>query len=161
MLNGILKGFAGVVVGVAALALSEEHPAGGVDAGKKKAEVVKEGVLVCVGCHLEKEHGASAQCTLHAKHAQGLLAPDGSLWTLLDTARGHTLVTDRKLLGKPIRLHGWGFPKAQVLEAHRYDLKEGEAWVAYDYCKECGGFEKGDNQGKDLCAGCQTGEGCK
>ena len=143
------------VVALAALALGAE-----LDKAARK-EVLIEGQLVCVGCHLEKQYGAQAQCTLYAKHAQGLLAADGTLWTLLDTARGHYLVTDKKLLGKPIRLHGWSFPKTQVLEGHRYDLKEGEAWVAFDYCKSCGGFEKGANKGKDLCEGCQSGEGCE
>ena len=38
--------------------------------------------------------------------------------------------------------------------------KEGDAFTQYDFCKNCG-FEKGDNKGKDLCEGCQSGEGCK
>lgn len=143
------------ILAVAAVALAAEG-----DGKPGRTEVSKEGTLVCVGCHLEKRHGARAQCTLYSKHAQGLLASDGALWTFLDNTRGHELVTNRKLLGKPVRVHGWGFPGAQVLEARRYDLREGEAWTAYDFCRNCG-WERGNHDGKDLCGGCETGEGCK
>ncbi len=139
-------GFAVVLLGLFAAVVAEE--------AAKKETVVKEGQIVCVGCHLEKQYGAEAQCTLYAKHAQGLLAADGTLWTFLDNTRGHSFITEKKLLGKPIRVHACAFPKAQVLEALTYELKEGEAWVAYDFCKNCG-WEKGDHKGKDLCRDCE------
>ena len=145
-MRDILKGLAVVVLAAAAVALGAEP--------SKKEPVVKEGEIVCVGCHLEKEFGAEPQCTLYAKHAQGFLASDGTLWTVLDNTRGHHLVTEKKLQGKPMRFHGYAFPKTQVLEARTYELKEGDAWVAYDYCRECG-WEKGDNKGLDLCEDCQ------
>ncbi len=146
----------GLVGGIAAVLAAA---AGGAEGTVQKEETVKEGQLVCVGCHLEKEHQAQAQCTLYGKHAQGLLAADGSVWTLLDNARGHCLVTDRKLAGKPIRIHGWGFPKTQILEVRTFELKKGDRWVGYDYCKNCG-FEEGDNHGKDLCGGCLGDGSC-
>ena len=34
-------------------------------------------------------------------------------------------------------------------------FKEGDKWVAYDYCKTCG-FEPGDNKDKDLCDDCKN-----
>lgn len=142
---------ASVLAGMIAVAAFADAPKGA------KEEIVKEGQLVCVGCHLQKEHGADAQCTLYAKHAQGLLASDGTLWTLIDNTRGHAFVTDKKLAGKPIRIHGWAFPKTQVLEIHRYDLQEGGKWAAYDYCKTCG-WEPGDHKGKDLCEDCESGK---
>lgn len=112
------------------------------------------GTLVCIGCTLEQqEGGADAQCTLHAKHAQGLLASDGTLWTFVDNARGHLLITKDKLRGKEVKLLGWKFPKAQYLEVSKYQVKEGDKWVAYDYCKTCG-FEPGDYQDRDVCADC-------
>ncbi len=131
-------------------------PPGGTATGagaktKQKAEVA--GTVVCVGCHLEKGHGAVAECTLHSRHAQGIVAEDGRLLTFLDNARGHALVADGKLSGKTLRVEGFVFPKAHVLEVTRYAVREGDAYVLYDYCKLCG-FEKGDNQGRDLCADC-------
>ncbi len=135
----------------AIVAVRADEPAAPPAEGKQKAEIV--GTVVCVGCHLEKEHGAVAECTLHSKHAQGLLAEDGRLFTFLHNARGHTLVTDKKLLGKTLKVEGFTFPKAQVLEITRYSVKDGNAYVLWDYCKLCG-FEKGDNQGRDLCTDC-------
>lgn len=127
------------------------------DAGKKrelKDRVEVEGTIVCIGCTLEKTAGADAQCTLHAKHAQGLLGKDGLLYTLLDNAKGHIVMTNDKLRGKDVKLIGWKFPKSQVIEVSKYQLKEGEKWVLWDYCKTCG-FEKGDNKDTDLCDDCK------
>ena len=123
------------------------------DAKAAKKKEALTGRLVCIGCHLEKEFGADAQCTLHAKHAQGFLADDGTLYTILDNGRGHILITEKKLLDAPIRLECFTFPKTQVLEAIRFSKKDGEKWVQYDYCKNCG-FEPGDHAGRDLCDDC-------
>jgi hypothetical protein len=94
------------------------------------------GKIVCVGCTLEnQEGGANAQCTLHAKHAQGLLMADGTLWTFVDNAKGHLVITDTKLKDKEVKVLGWKFPKAQYIELSKYQVKEGDKWVPYDYCK--------------------------
>jgi len=119
---------------------------------KDRVEVA--GKIVCIGCTLEKEAGADAQCTLHAKHAQGLLAADGSLWTLVDNAKGHLVITNGKLKDKEVKILGWKFPKGQYLEVSKYQVKEGDKWVAWDYCKTCG-FEPGDNKDLDLCDDCK------
>lgn len=109
------------------------------------------GKIVCIGCQLQNQAGgASSECTLHAKHAQGLLTDDGWLWTFVDNTKGHHLITEKKLLGKEIKVFGWTFPKTKYIEVSKYALKEGDEWVAYDYCKVCG-FEPGDNKDTDLC----------
>jgi hypothetical protein len=118
---------------------------------KDRVEIT--GKIVCVGCTLEKESGADAQCTLHSKHAQGLQGSDGLLYTFLDNAKGHVVATNDKLRGKDVKVLGWKYPKSQVLEISKYQVKEGDKWVAYDYCKTCG-FEPGDNKDKDLCEDC-------
>ena len=118
---------------------------------KDRVEIV--GKIVCIGCTLEKEAGADAQCTLHSKHAQGLKAADGTLWTLVDNAKGHIVATNGKLRDKEVKVLGWKFPKGQYIEVSKYQVKEGDKWVAYDYCKTCG-FEPGDNKDKDLCEDC-------
>ena len=126
------------------------------DAKKRelKDRVEIEGSIVCVGCTLEKGSGADAQCTLHAKHAQGLLGKDGMLYTFLDNAKGHIVMTNDKLRGKEVKILGWTYPKSQVIEIFKYQVKEGDKWVAFDYCKTCG-FEKGDNKDLDLCDDCK------
>ena len=138
------------VVATGLRALAEEETQVAKRAFEDRKEYV--GTIVCLGCELEKR-GADAQCTLHAAHAQGLLAEDGTLWTFIDNARGHHLITNKKLLGQPIKVVGWKFPKAQYIEAHSYYVKKGEEWVHWDYCRVCG-FEPGDHAGKDLCPGC-------
>ena len=127
------------------------------DAAKKrdlKDRVETAGTIVCLGCTLEKQAGADAQCTLHAKHAQGLLAGDRTLYTFVDNAKGHFLITNDKLRGKEVKILGWKYPKSNYIEISKYQVKEGDKWVAWDYCKTCG-FEKGDNKDSDLCEDCK------
>lgn len=101
---------------------------------KDRVEVA--GKVVCIGCTLEnQEGGANSQCTLHAKHAQGLLASDGTLWTFVDNAKGHGVITNAKLKDKDVKILGWKFAKAQYLEVSKYQIKEGDKWAPYDYCK--------------------------
>lgn len=140
-----------LVVALASIFIASAHAQEKAPAKKQKVEVA--GKLVCIGCHLEKEYGAEAQCTLHAKHAQGFLAEDGTIYTLLDNGRGHILITEKKLAATSLKLEAYSFPKAQVLEVIRFSKKDGEKWAQFDYCKNCG-FEQGDNSGKDLCEDC-------
>ncbi len=94
------------------------------------------GKIVCIGCTLENQDGgANAQCTLHAKHALGLLASDGTLWTFVDNAKGHLVITNAKLRDKEVKVLGWKFPKTQYVEVSKYQVKDGDKWVPYDYCK--------------------------
>lgn len=119
-----------------------------------KDRVEIPGTVVCIGCTLAKESGADAQCTLHAKHTQGLQTADGTLWTFVDNARGHVVMTNDKLRGKEVKVFGWKYPKSQYVEVWKYQVKEGDKWIAYDYCKTCG-FEKGDQKDADLCDDCR------
>ncbi len=113
------------------------------------------GKIVCIGCQLQQQNGgANSMCTLHSKHAQGLLMKDGTLWTFVDNNRGHHAITTKKLLGKTVKVFGWSFPKAQYIEFSKYQLQKGEKWIAFDYCKVCG-FEEGDHGDSDLCEECR------
>lgn len=119
---------------------------------KDRADI--PGTIVCIGCTLEKEAGADAQCTLHSKHAQGLLMADGALWTFVDNAKGHLVAGNDKLRGKEVKIFGWKYAKSQYIEVFKYQVKDGDKWIAWDYCKTCG-FEKGDNKDTDLCEDCK------
>ena len=137
------------LAGLAALAQEESKPR------ENKDRTESTGKIVCIGCHLRNQPGgANSECTLHSKHAQGLVTEDGWLWTFVDNAKGHHLITDKELLGKEIKVFGWTFPKSRYIEVSKFKLKEGDGWVAYDYCKVCG-FEPGDNQDTDLCDDCR------
>lgn len=120
-------------VALSALAQDTPRPPGKRDL-KDRVEI--PGTIVCIGCTLEKEAGgADSQCTLHAKHAQGLLLPDGTLWTFVNNAKGHSVITNEKLRGKEVKVFGWKFPKAQYIELSKYQVKDNGKWVAYDFCK--------------------------
>jgi len=133
--------------------------AGTEDKGTKRTlenRKVFPGQIACIGCTLKKR-GADPQCTLHAKHAQGLLAADGTLWTFVDDARGHAVIRNKELKGAQVRIHGWTFPKAQYIQVSKFERRVGDAWVMYDYCTVCG-FEEGDHDGSDLCEDCREDE---
>jgi len=116
--------------------------------------VVVEGKIACVGCSIQAlDPEADPQCTLHAKHAQGLVAVDGTIFSFLDNGRGHILITDPKWKGKEVKILGWKLPKSQIVEISKFQLKDGGKWVDYDYCKTCG-FEPGDYKDKGICSEC-------
>ena len=133
----------GKVMRILVIALSVLLVAGalgqdGDKAPKKRAmkdRVWAEGKIVCIGCSLAAEYGVDAQCTLHAKHAQGFLGKDSKLWTLVDSNRGHRVITNAKLLHKDVKVYGWFFKKHQYLELWKYSLKKGDQWIGYDFCK--------------------------
>ena len=149
---------AALAIPVLALFALAVPPASPQDAPRKRDLEDRQeiaGKIVCIGCTLQAlPGGADSQCTLHAKHAQGLLLPDGTLWTFVDNARGHPVLTNAKLRDREVKVLGWRFPKAQYVELWRYDLREGESWVAYDWCRNCG-FEKGSHADRDLCEDCE------
>ena len=100
-----------------------------------KDRVKVEGRIVCGGCTLAEEYGANAQCTLHAKHAQAFLDTKGKLWTIVDNARGHLVIANKKLRNQAVRVFGWPYKKHQHIEIWKYELKKREKWVGYDFCK--------------------------
>ncbi len=101
-----------------------------------KDRVEIPGTVVCIGCALEKQDGgAQSQCTLFAKHAQGLLMADGTIWSFVNNAKGNFLMTSDKLRGKEVKILGWKFPKAQYIEVSKFHLKDGDKWVLWKYCK--------------------------
>lgn len=118
-----------------------------------KKLVVVQGTIVCLGCELEKD-GAEAQCTLHSKHAQGLKDSEGKLWTIVNNGRGNGVITNEKLRGKEVKVHGWAFAKAQYVDVWQYELKSGDKWVMQSHCTDCG-WEAHDNGESELCEDCR------
>lgn len=110
------------------------------------------GTMVSIGATLEAL-GANAQDTLYTKGALGLQDAEGNLWTFVDNEKGHGVIRDAKLKGKEVKILGWKFPKTHYIELSKYQMKQGDKWVAIDYCKTCG-WEPGDHKDTDLCTGC-------
>jgi len=91
--------------------------AGGWDKKKGLDQVTLEGELLCIGCTLKKMNGANAQCNLYSQHAIGFKAKDGTLWNLVDNAKGHDVIMGHNLLNhKQATIQGWIYPLAHMIE---------------------------------------------
>jgi hypothetical protein len=90
---------------------------GGWDAAKGTPKITLAGELVCLGCSLKKLDGQNAQCDLYAHHAIGFKAADGTLWNIVDNAKGHDVVRAHQLLEKKkATITGWMYPLAHQIE---------------------------------------------
>jgi hypothetical protein len=136
-----------------AVAVAEDDPA---PLRQNEDRIEVPGTFASVGAILASR-GANAQDALHSRGALGLVTPEGALWSFVDNAKGHGVIVNRKLEGKDVRILGWKFPKTRFIEISKYQVKDGDEWVAYDYCKGCG-WEPGDNHDTDLCEDCAEEE---
>lgn len=92
--------------------------AGGWDKAKGMDTVTLKGNLICVGCNLKKMSGANAQCDLYAQHSIGFKTEDGTIWNIIENAKGHDIVKAHTLLEKnvPATITGWMYPIANMIE---------------------------------------------
>ncbi|MGL1935375.1 MAG: hypothetical protein OCD01_10150 [Fibrobacterales bacterium] len=91
--------------------------AGGWDTQKGLNEITLKGELVCTGCSLKKLDGANAQCNLFAHHALGFRSADGTIWNIVDNAKGHDVIRAHTLLEhKEATITGYIYPIAHNLE---------------------------------------------
>ena len=87
----------------------------------KKMSGVKrtlKGELVCLGCDL-KDNGARSDCQ-SGGHAIRLKSQNGLYLTLLSNQYATSLLTDGKLLHKPIEITGYHYANAQTLDVISY-----------------------------------------
>ena len=98
--------------------------AGGWDKGKGMDKITLKGNLLCVGCNLKKLNGANAQCSLFAHHAVGFKTEDGTIWNIIDNAKGHDIIRAHTLLEKnvPATITGWIYPIAHAIEIDSIDV---------------------------------------
>jgi hypothetical protein len=91
--------------------------AGGWEKEKGLEKITLTGELLCIGCALKKLDGANAQCDLYAHHAIGFKAADGTLWSIVDNAKGHDIIRGHELLeNKKATITGWLYPLAHYIE---------------------------------------------
>ncbi len=79
-----------------------------------------KGELVCLGCDL-KESGARSDCTSHG-HSIRLKSQNGLYLTILSNQYSTSLLTDAKMLHKPIEITGYHFANAQTLDVISYTI---------------------------------------
>ncbi len=98
--------------------------AGGWDNAKGLDKSNLKGELVCLGCSLKKLDGANAQCNLYSHHAIGFKAADGTLWSIVDNAKGHDIIRAHELLEhKNATISGWMFPLAHFIEIDSIEVE--------------------------------------
>jgi len=91
--------------------------AGGWSKDKGLDKMALSGELVCIGCTLKKLDGANAQCNLYSHHAIGFKAQDGTLWSIVDNAKGHDIIRSHNLLEKKkATISGYLYPLAHYIE---------------------------------------------
>ncbi len=111
MKKGIFAGIISIIL-TAGICL-----AGGWDRSKGMGEITLKGELLCIGCNLKRLSGANAQCNLYTHHAIGFRTEDGTIWNILENAKGHDIIRAAKLLnGKKATITGWIYPIAHVIE---------------------------------------------
>ena len=100
--------------------------AGGWDSKKGLDKITLTGKLLCIGCTLKKLDGANAQCTLYAHHAIGFQAGDGTLWSIVDNAKGHDIIRAHTLFEKEnpkATITGWIYPLAHFIEIDSIEVE--------------------------------------
>ncbi len=108
----------------ALLALSHHSFSGGWDAQKGLDKMTMTVELVCLGCSLKRLSGANAQCDLYSQHDVGVKLADGSLWSLVNNAKGHDVIKAHTLvIGKKANLTGWLYPNAHHIEIDTIDIQ--------------------------------------
>jgi len=108
-------------------------------------EVTLKGTLICLGCQLQSDYGAKAQCSIYG-HDPALQTKDGKIYTFLSNDRSKPLLKHEKLsehLGQKITIHGILFPNTMIIEVKDYQLaegmhKEGKATQKVRYVCTCG-----------------------
>jgi len=91
--------------------------AGGWDKKKGLDQITLSGELLCIGCTLKKLDGANAQCDLYTHHAIGFKTADGTLWSIVDNAKGHDVINSHDLVeNKKATITGWIYPIANFIE---------------------------------------------
>lgn len=96
--------------------------AGGWDKKKGLDQITLSGELLCIGCTLKKLDGANAQCDLYTHHAIGFKTADGTLWSIVDNAKGHDVINSHDLVeNKKATITGWIYPIANFIEIN--DIK--------------------------------------
>ncbi len=95
-----------------------------------------KGELVCLGCDL-KESGARSDCKSDG-HTIRLKSQNGLYLTLLSNQYSANLLTDPKLLHKPIEITGYHYANAQTLDVNSYTIDSNK----FNWCTRC---QKMDN----------------
>lgn len=85
-----------------------------------QTETIK-GKVICLGCHLKKEKGAKAQCSLYG-HINAIKTEDGKIWSILENDQSKELINNHDYAGKDVEIKGRKITEAQVIEVESFKI---------------------------------------
>jgi len=98
-------------------------------------EVVITGKVICLGCHLKKERGAKAQCSIYG-HTNAIVLEkvidhqgkklnelNGKIYEFLRNDQSDKLIKDYSYVGKTIIVIGKIYPEANIIEVNFFKQK--------------------------------------
>jgi hypothetical protein len=98
--------------------------AGALNSSKGLDEITINGEIVCLGCSLKKLGGANAQCGLYDAHDAGIKLKDGTLWSIVNNAKGHDIIRGHgAVIGKKATISGWIYPNAHYIEINKITVE--------------------------------------
>lgn len=125
----------GVIIGTLPISLfAQEHLSGSHDAVTQATpklssdEVVVTGKIICLGCHLKKEKGAQAQCSIYGHtnaivlekvvdhHGKKFDELKGKIYQFLHNDASDKLIKDHSYTGKILVIVGKIYPEANLIE---------------------------------------------
>jgi len=132
----------GVIIGTMPISLfAQEHLSGSHDAVTQATpkltseEVVVTGKVICLGCHLKKDKGAKAQCSIYGhtnaivlekvidQQGKKLNELNGKIYEFLHNDQSDKLIKDHQLVGKTIIVVGKIYSEANIIEVNFFKVK--------------------------------------
>ena len=92
-----------------------------VERGASGDEIAIAGKVACLDCTLNRMWGAHNACAKHG-HRNGILAPDGTMWTFMNNDIWSPYFRDGRLCGRSIVVHGKQYPEAHYIDLESYEF---------------------------------------
>lgn len=127
-----------VIVGGTAFA-ADWNPERGEYRRLLKDRVYVTGKIVCIE-DLVKHRAGGADINVGevGPATQGILTTDGKCWHVLENRRGQQIARNPAWIGHTIRVHGWVFPDAQLVEIDSLTDVVGDGnETQYRFCFDC------------------------
>lgn len=124
------------VIGVTVFLLLGAVPGKPAGEGDKLKVEVFRGKVVPLGDILKK-YGSELEPDA-APHWLALQTDDGKLYPLIHDAGGRTFYRDKRLLNRPMQIHGRLLPGSQLLQVLQvHSMKDGRIHEVYYWCEVC------------------------
>lgn len=83
-----------------------------------EGDVIVEGKIICLDCHLKKTEKADAACKEYG-HRNCFEDKDGKIWVILNNEKAQPLFGD-DMRGQDVKIQGRKFEGAQAIQVNKY-----------------------------------------